>query len=160
MLRGGGVAFGPRPRDFSTELQRKVYDLAVRTAVSARYRKGELLVVEGELGVDRVGGWALERYIGEVLGWNGLGGSLFVAGAEETSLNGFFGVLEKRREGRGVWVGDCDVKDLLSGKRVVIEREALNWLFRNHMSDLGKGGKGERWGGNLLEGVREETASV
>ena len=41
MLRGGGVAFGPKPRDFSTKLPRKIYDLAWRTALSYRYRRGE-----------------------------------------------------------------------------------------------------------------------
>lgn len=40
MLRGGGVAFGPKPRDMSTKLPRKIYDLAWRTALSYRYRRG------------------------------------------------------------------------------------------------------------------------
>src|SRR5690242_9859770 len=38
MLKGGGKSFGPHPRDFSTELPRKMYDLAWRTALSWRYR--------------------------------------------------------------------------------------------------------------------------
>jgi large subunit ribosomal protein L4 len=46
MLRGGGVAHGPKPRDFSTELPRKLYDQAWRGALSYRYRRGELLVVD------------------------------------------------------------------------------------------------------------------
>jgi large subunit ribosomal protein L4 len=46
MLRGGGAAFGPKPRDFSTELPRKIYDLAWRTALSYRYSRGELIVVD------------------------------------------------------------------------------------------------------------------
>ncbi|KAF6845102.1 54S ribosomal protein yml6, mitochondrial [Colletotrichum musicola] len=44
--RGGGVAHGPKPRDFSTQLNRKVYDMAWRTALSYRYRRGELIVCE------------------------------------------------------------------------------------------------------------------
>ena len=46
MLRGGGAAFGPKPRDFSTDLPRKIYDLAWRTALSHRYHRGELIVVD------------------------------------------------------------------------------------------------------------------
>ena len=46
MLRGGGVTFGPKPRDFSTKLPRKIYDLAWRTALSYRYRRGELVIVQ------------------------------------------------------------------------------------------------------------------
>lgn len=45
MLRGGGVAHGPKPRDFKTELPRKVRELALRSALSARLREGCLHVV-------------------------------------------------------------------------------------------------------------------
>ncbi|SHO79458.1 Similar to S.cerevisiae protein YML6 (Mitochondrial ribosomal protein of the large subunit) [Malassezia sympodialis ATCC 42132] len=45
MLRKGGVAHGPRPRDFKTELPRKVRELALRSALSARMREGRLHVV-------------------------------------------------------------------------------------------------------------------
>ncbi|WFD34656.1 54S ribosomal protein yml6, mitochondrial [Malassezia cuniculi] len=45
MLRGGGVAHGPRPRDFATELPRKVRELALRSVLSARWREGSLHVV-------------------------------------------------------------------------------------------------------------------
>src|SRR5947209_7237437 len=51
--RGGGVAFGPHPRDFSTGLQRKVYDLAWRTALSYRYRKGELIILDNKIMLPR-----------------------------------------------------------------------------------------------------------
>ena len=46
MLRGGGKTFGPKPRDFGTDLNRKMYDRAWRTALSYRYRRGELIVCE------------------------------------------------------------------------------------------------------------------
>lgn len=45
MLRKGGVAHGPRPRDFATELPRKVRELALRSALSARVREGSLHIV-------------------------------------------------------------------------------------------------------------------
>ncbi|PKI82879.1 54S ribosomal protein yml6, mitochondrial [Malassezia vespertilionis] len=45
MLRKGGVAHGPRPRDFATELPRKVRELALRSALSARLREGSMHVV-------------------------------------------------------------------------------------------------------------------
>lgn len=45
MLRGGGVAHGPKPRDFKTDLPRKVRELALRSALSARFREGRLHVV-------------------------------------------------------------------------------------------------------------------
>lgn len=147
------MAFGPKPRDFSTELQRKVYDLAVRTALSARYRRGELVVVEGEMEFEGIGEWSLERYVGEMLGWNGLKGSLFVKNTVEIEQgDGFFEVLERKREARGLEVVEVDVKDLLSGKRVVIERKALERLLGGHQADLAEGMRIREWGGDLLEG--------
>jgi large subunit ribosomal protein L4 len=49
MLRGGARAHGPKPRDFSTELPKKVYHLAIRTALSHLYREGKLTVVQGQM---------------------------------------------------------------------------------------------------------------
>ena len=46
MLRGGGVAFGPKPRDFSTKLPRKVIQMGMRVALSARLKEQGLGVVE------------------------------------------------------------------------------------------------------------------
>src|SRR5882757_2916434 len=39
MLRGGGVAFGPKPRDFSTKLNRKVIQMGMRVALTMKLRE-------------------------------------------------------------------------------------------------------------------------
>jgi len=44
--RGGGVAFGPKPRDFSFKLNRKVKQQAVSMALSARFQEGNLVVID------------------------------------------------------------------------------------------------------------------
>ena len=44
--RGGGVVFGPHPKDYRTELPRKVRQLARRSALNARAREGSLMVIE------------------------------------------------------------------------------------------------------------------
>ena len=46
LWRGGGIVFGPIPRDYRAELPRKVRQLARRSALNARAREGSLLVVE------------------------------------------------------------------------------------------------------------------
>lgn len=46
ILRGGAVAHGPRPRDHSTKLPRRVRELALRSALSSKWRQGDLHVVE------------------------------------------------------------------------------------------------------------------
>ena len=44
--RGGGTVFGPQPRDYRTEIPRKVKQLARRSALNARAREGALHVIE------------------------------------------------------------------------------------------------------------------
>jgi large subunit ribosomal protein L4 len=44
--RGGGVTFGPRPRDYSYKLPKKVRRLALRMALSARLSEGNLVIVD------------------------------------------------------------------------------------------------------------------
>jgi large subunit ribosomal protein L4 len=44
--RGGGTVFGPHPRDYRTDIPRKVKQLARKSALNARAREGALHVVE------------------------------------------------------------------------------------------------------------------
>ena len=45
-LRGGGKAFGPKPRDFSIGLPKRVRALALRHALSAKAKADELIVLD------------------------------------------------------------------------------------------------------------------
>ena len=44
--RGGGVVFGPRPRDFRKDINKKTRKLALKKALSERIKSGEVLVVD------------------------------------------------------------------------------------------------------------------
>ncbi|MBU6399540.1 MAG: 50S ribosomal protein L4 [Verrucomicrobia bacterium] len=46
LWRGGGVVFGPRPRDFDKKVNRGVKQLALRKALSERLRAGDVSVVD------------------------------------------------------------------------------------------------------------------
>src|SRR5207249_4021845 len=46
LWRGGGVVFGPKPRDFAKKVSRKTRQLALRKALSERLRAGDVLLVE------------------------------------------------------------------------------------------------------------------
>jgi large subunit ribosomal protein L4 len=161
LRRGGGKTFGPRPRDFSTKLNRKVYDLAWRTALSYRYRRGELVVTEDGLELPlpdeflalveagRLRGIGLEesteledgfvrRYMRDIM--QGLqwgkdhGRTTFVTGDRRPNL--FTSLEVAGEEGRALELEDVDVKDLLETGRIVIERQALREMIRRHQSDL------------------------
>jgi len=160
ILRGGGKAHGPRHRDFSTKLNKKVYDKAWRTALSYRYRRGELVVCEdgmelklpsefekmARMGIlksaaqgDRV---LEEAYIAkymrgvlDALHWGqDHGRTLFVTQDERKRL--FEAMDLNPKDGRSLVYDDVDVKDLLETGRVVMERSVLKEMIESHQSDL------------------------
>src|SRR6201996_2891281 len=46
LWRGGGVVFGPKPRDYSKKISRSTRQLALRKALSERLKAGDVLVVD------------------------------------------------------------------------------------------------------------------
>jgi len=46
LWRGGGVVFGPKPRDFSKKVSRKTKQLALRKALTERLQAGDVLVLD------------------------------------------------------------------------------------------------------------------
>jgi large subunit ribosomal protein L4 len=46
LWRGGGTTFGPKPRDYSFKLNRKVRQQAISMAMSARCQEGNLVVLD------------------------------------------------------------------------------------------------------------------
>ena len=47
LWRGGGVVFGPKPRDFAKKVSRSTKQLALRKALSARLQANEVVLVDG-----------------------------------------------------------------------------------------------------------------
>ncbi|CAN8095409.1 unnamed protein product [Discula destructiva] len=158
LRRGGGKTFGPKPRDFGTDMNRKVYDLAWRTALSYRYRRGELIITEdgmelplpedflalaqeGRLGQELEDSYVV-RYMGQmmkVLRWGEHHGrTTFVTTEHRPNL--FTSLDVAKIHGRAINLNDVehplDVKNLLETGRIVMERSALNAILRRHQSDL------------------------
>ncbi len=46
LWRGGGVVHGPKPRDFSKKVNKKVAKLSLRKAMSERLKAGDILIVD------------------------------------------------------------------------------------------------------------------
>ncbi|TVY89570.1 54S ribosomal protein yml6, mitochondrial [Lachnellula willkommii] len=134
MLKGGAKVFGPRPRDFSTELPRKMYDLAWRTALSWRYRKGDLIICEDGMELEQAG----TKFVKAIFKHNRWGKedgrSLLITGGESENL---YKALENAGEdGRVKMEHEVDVKDLLELGRIIIEKQALDRILKDHQSDL------------------------
>src|SRR5580692_6251224 len=46
LWRGGGVVFGPKPRDFSKKISRTTRQLSLRKAMSERLKAGDIMVID------------------------------------------------------------------------------------------------------------------
>ena len=75
-FRGGGIIFGPKPRDFSFKLTKKVRSLGLKTALSAKQAAGKLVVVK-----DAALAAAKTAELKKKLAGLGAGNALIVAGA-------------------------------------------------------------------------------
>ncbi|CAG8075679.1 unnamed protein product [Penicillium salamii] len=133
--RGGGVAHGPHPRDFSTDLPRKIYDQAWRIALSHRLSRGELIVVDRSINI-RYGGTPF--YLENILrahDWFEKGRSTFIT---LNSTEHFSEAVDKySRYARHLTAENLDVKNLLETSRLIIERDALHKILLAHTADLG-----------------------
>ena len=83
ILRGGGVVFGPHPRDFSKKVNKKLAALAFRRALSEKLAAGAVVVAEG-LGAIEPKTKALAALLKKVGGGKAV---LFVTAASSKNLN-------------------------------------------------------------------------
>ncbi|KTW31015.1 50S ribosomal protein L4 [Pneumocystis jirovecii RU7] len=125
-IRGGGLAHAPKPRDFSTKLPRKIYYLAMRTALSARYRRGQIIVINHTFELPTHKTKAMVNVI-KTYGWDyDGGGTVFIMYARRENFIYSTANLGKHCIVRNV--KEVSVKDLLMKERIIIERKALEWL--------------------------------
>lgn len=133
--KGGGVAFGPHPRDFSTELPRKIYDQAWRTALSYRYKRGQLIIIDNEISIPEDATPHLIQDIFKINCWGReYGRSTLITDQLDEGL--FETVRQVGEHAKILDRGDVDVKDLLETGRLIIEKAALDRMLAQHSRDL------------------------
>lgn len=118
---GGGIAFGPQPRDHAYRLPRKVRRLALRSALSAM-AAGERIAVLDRLALEVPKTHALASLLRAV----GAEGSVLVVTAApdrtlERSAANLPGV-------RVLAAARLNVHDILAADRLLLTREALGWI--------------------------------
>ena len=83
LWRGGGVVFGPKPRDFGKKVSRNTRQLALRKALSERLRTGDVMVVN-ELKLDSP---KTKNFLDVLAALNLSGTTLFVAQSADKNLS-------------------------------------------------------------------------
>jgi large subunit ribosomal protein L4 len=79
LWRGGGVVFGPKPRDFSKKVSHNTKQLALRKAMSERLRAGDVLVVDDL----KLGSAKTKEFAGVLSALELKGSALIVAAADQ-----------------------------------------------------------------------------
>jgi large subunit ribosomal protein L4 len=133
-IRGGGKTFGPHPRDFATGLPRKMYDLAWRTALSYRYRKGDLIICENGMEIEYPEGGFVKEIFRYNRWGNEHGRSLVIT--QNHTVNLFEALSQVGEHGRALRQEQVDVKDLLEMGRIIIEKKALDTILEERQTDL------------------------
>ncbi|KAE8145487.1 ribosomal protein L4 domain-containing protein [Aspergillus avenaceus] len=133
--KGGGVAHGPHPRDFSTQLPQKIYDQAWRIALSYRYRRGQLIIIDNEMTIPDGATPHLIQEIFKVNRWGReFGRSTLITDRVHEGL--FETVRQLGKHAKILDRKDVDVKDILETGRLIIEKQALDRILSQHSKDL------------------------
>jgi len=83
LWRGGGVVFGPKPRDFGKKVGRKTKQLALRKALSERLRAGDVVLIN-DLKLDSP---KTKDFVGVLSALELKGSALIVAQAPDKNLS-------------------------------------------------------------------------
>src|SRR6266446_2539417 len=83
LWRGGGVVFGPKPRDFSKKVSRNTRQLALRKALTERLRAGDVVVLEDL----KLGSPKTKEFIGVLSALELKGSTLIVAHENDKNLS-------------------------------------------------------------------------
>lgn len=130
MLVGGGVAFGPKPRDFSTKLPRKVIKMGMRVALSAK-------VQERKLGVVTQLSWphGKTKHLAQKIDHLGMRKTLFVTGEPKlpVTLERAIGNIQKVKL---ITTDKLNVYELVKWPRVVLDVKAVKYLERTYGKDV------------------------
>jgi large subunit ribosomal protein L4 len=120
-FRGGGKAFGPKPRSHAVDLPKKVRALALRHALSAKAKAGEILVLDKAQSAD-----GKTKGLKEQFGKLDLTNALIIDGAEIES--GFARAARNIPNIDVLPVQGINVYDILRRKRLVLTKAAVEAL--------------------------------
>jgi len=82
LWRGGGVVFGPKPRDFAKKINSKTRQLALRKALSERLKAGDVVVVDDF----KLGSPKTKEFVGALAALELKGSALIVANEASRNL--------------------------------------------------------------------------
>ena len=124
MLVGGGVAFGPKPRDFSTKLPRKVIQMGMRVALSSKLK-------EQRLGVMTRLYWpnGKTKHLSQKIDLLGLRKTLFVTGEPKVD-EGLRRAIRNIPLVRLTTTDEVNVYEIMKWQRIILDLKAVDYFER------------------------------
>jgi large subunit ribosomal protein L4 len=133
--RGGGVAFGPKPRSHTVKVNRKARRRALRSALSVHAERGTLAVLpEGSLPEP-----ATKAAAEMLTKWDSKRPTVVVLAGEEEAAAKSFRNIERLVIARADGVG---VADIIGAASLVVSEPALE-VLASRVGDVSRGGAGE-----------------
>src|SRR5664280_869415 len=121
LWRGGGVVFGPKPRDFTKKVSHNTKQLALRKAMSERLRAGDVLVVDDL----KLGSSKTKEFIGVLSALELKGTALIVAQAVDKNLT----LASRNVANIGLTTGELlNTYDVLRPDKLVFTKQAFEQL--------------------------------
>lgn len=120
LWRGGGVTFGPKPRDYSYNLPKKVRKLAINMAISEKAAAGSIKVIE-EISIKE----PKTKLMADFLSGMGVKSALLVLDAAGTNEKRAAANIEKIKL---VSSKNLSVFDILNYEALIIDKSALSNL--------------------------------
>ena len=119
LFRGGGTAFGPKVRDHSTKLPKKIRKLGLRHALSAKAKNNELILVDGNFS-----DLSKTKSIKDKIEKLDLKNSLIVNNFD--SDNPFVKAAKNIKNIEFLKVDGINVYDILNNQKLIITKDSLN----------------------------------
>ncbi len=119
LLKGGARVFGPKPRDYSFKLNRKVKDLARRSALTYKAKSGSISLLDGQ-GLDSS---KTKTYAGifKAFGLTGRKALVVLAGKNDNMVLGTRNI----QGARVVTAAEVSTYDIMNANRVLITVDAI-----------------------------------
>jgi large subunit ribosomal protein L4 len=119
--RHGGIVFGPKPRDYTQAMPKRMRRLALRSALSAKMRDGQIVIVDSLTGLEgrTKEGIAFLGRLGEARGT--------VIATREQLENVQRGV-GNIPEVKTMLVNYLNLHDLLKHARLILDRDAIAYI--------------------------------
>ncbi len=126
----GGIVFGPKPRDFSLDLPKKMKKAAVVSALSAKAKDGEIRIVSGLEKIDPKTK-IMAKLVAKLSGNKKVKTLLVTSGSSKDGLTNLFRASRNIKEVQLLSANLLNTYELLNSRQVLFMREAIEVLNKN-----------------------------